>query len=309
MLADPTTWRDLTYLIVVPPLAVLVCLGVGALWTAAIVAIGLPFTTMPESESWREPQMWVARGAGLIALLAAPFVTHVVVRLVTAVGVALLSTGESARMRAELDEQRLRRGLAVDAAERERRRIERDLHDGAQQRLVALGMSLGLAREKLPHDPVAGAALVDEAHAEAKLALAELRDLARGIHPAILADRGLDAALSALVRRTPIPVTVIVVLPQRPPPSVESAAYFVVSEALTNVSRHAGASRATVSITQADGVLVLEVSDDGAGGADPAGGTGLAGLAERVAALNGRLTVDSPAGGMTTITAEIACAS
>ena len=161
VLADPTTWRDLTYLIVVPPLAVLVCFGVGALWTGAVAGIALPFTTVPDSATWQDPEVWVARGAGVIALLAAPFVTHLAAWLVAAVGAALLSTGESARMRAELDEQRLRRSLAVDAAERERRRIERDLHDGAQQRLVALGMSLGLAREKLPDDPVAGAALVD----------------------------------------------------------------------------------------------------------------------------------------------------
>ena len=314
MAADPGTWRDLAYLLLAPAYAVVALAAIVAMWGGAVAllvsaATGGAATARSSDASWADPMTWLVIAAAAGALVVAPFATHAIIRGAATLGTALLATGEGARMRAELDEQRLRRQLAVDAAERERRRIERDLHDGAQQRLVALGMSLGLARETLPTDPVAGAALVAEAHAEAKLALAELRDLARGIHPAILADRGLDAALSELLRRTPIPVSIMVALPRRPPTSVESAAYFVVAEALTNVSRHAGASKATVTISQADGLVFVEVADNGVGGADPAIGTGLSGLTERVEALNGRMTVDSPQGGPTTIRAEFPCAS
>ena len=308
--ADPATWRDLTYLAVGPAYALLACVAVVGVVIGVVALIaGVPSTGTPAIPWWEQPWAWLMAAAGVALLLAAPFFVHGLARGGAALGAALLSTGEGARMRAELEEQRLRRQLAVDAAERERRRIERDLHDGAQQRLVALGMSLGLARETLPTDPAAGAALVAEAHAEAKLALAELRDLARGIHPAILTDRGLDAALSELLRRSRVPVSIFVTLPNRPPTTVESAAYFVVAEALANVSRHAAASRATVNLSEVGGCVAIEVTDDGIGGADPAAGTGLRGLAERVSALGGRLTVDSPAGGPTTIRAVIPCGS
>ena len=307
--ADPTTWRDLLYLVISPAYAALACFVIGFMTAGGIAIIVEALEVNTGAPAWGEAILWVQLIGGTMMLLLVPFVIWGLARIGTTLAVSLLSTGESARMRAELDEQRLRRQLAVDAAEHERRRIERDLHDGAQQRLVALGMTLGLARQKLPADPDAAAELVEEAHAEAKLAHAELRDLARGIHPAILADRGLDAALSALLRRMPLPVSIIVAMPRRPPAAVESAAYFVVSEALTNVSRHAAATRATVSITEADGTVAVEITDDGMGGADPAGGTGLNGLVERVAGLNGRLTVDSPAGGPTVIRAEIPCAS
>jgi signal transduction histidine kinase len=194
----------------------------------------------------------------------------------------------------------------VDAAEDERRRIERDLHDGAQQRLVALAMDLGMAREKLRTDPQAATELVGEAHEEAKRALAELRDLARGIHPAVLADRGLDAAISALAARSPVPVGVDVATGRLPGP-VESTAYFVVAEALTNAAKHARAGELAVRIARQGDLLVVEVTDDGAGGADPARGNGLRGLADRVAAIDGRLTVTSPPGGPTLVRAELPC--
>ena len=307
LVADPATWRDLAYLTLAPVYVTLAwVLVVATLLLAATAIVHAPSTELA-GPGVTDAAAWLAVPAGVGLLAVAPFVTHLLASGATALASTLLSTGESARMRAELDEQRLRRQLAVDAAERERRRIERDLHDGAQQRLVALGISLGLAREALPDDPVAGAALVTEAHTEAKLALAELRDLARGIHPAILGDRGLDAALSDLVRRSHIPISVVVVAPRRAPASVESAAYFVVAEALTNLARHSGASRATVEIRQDDQLLVVEVSDDGGGGADPERGTGLDGLADRVGALGGTLSIDSPVGGPTTIRAEIPC--
>ena len=200
------------------------------------------------------------------------------------------------------------RAGAVEAAEGELRRIERDLHDGAQARLVALGMSLGLAEQQLAADPTAARRLLEEARAAAEEALRELRDLARGIHPPVLADRGLEAALAALVARLPLPVRLDVDLPGRPPAAQEAAAYFVAAEALANASKHAGASQLAVRIVRADGMLVVRVEDDGRGGADPQG-RGLQGLAQRVAALDGSVRVVSPAGGPTTIEAVMPCAS
>ncbi|HEX8928783.1 MAG TPA: ATP-binding protein, partial [Actinomycetota bacterium] len=173
----------------------------------------------------------------------------------------------------------------------------------------ALAMDLGMAREKFGRDPEQARALLDEAHEEAKRALTELRNLARGIHPAVLTDRGLDAAISALAGRSTVPVEASVELARRPPPTVESAAYFVVAEALANVAKHAAARRAAVRIHRDDGHLVVEVRDDGVGGANPRAGSGLAGLADRVAAVDGRFTVSSPAGGPTVIRAELPCES
>jgi signal transduction histidine kinase len=197
------------------------------------------------------------------------------------------------------------RGVAADTAAADLRRIERDLHDGAQARLVALAMDLGLAREKAAEDPGAAARMVDEAHGEVKLALRELRDLARGIHPAVLTDRGLDAALSSVASRCAVPVTVTVDLPERPAPATEGTAYFAVCELLENVSRHAGASRASVDVWRSGDRLLVEVADDGRGGADPTAGGGLAGLSARLGAVDGVLAVRSPAGGPTTVTAEL----
>jgi signal transduction histidine kinase len=198
------------------------------------------------------------------------------------------------------------RAGAVDVQEAELRRIERDLHDGAQARLVALGMSLGMAEQKLATDTEAARELLAEARAGAGQALRELRDLARGIHPPVLADRGLDAAVRALAAVSPISVTVSATLPSRPSAPVETAAYFVVAEALANAGKHAQASRVDVRITRIGDRLAVEVHDDGVGGADPAGG-GLSGLRSRVEALDGTLTVISPRGGPTTVRAELPC--
>ena len=198
----------------------------------------------------------------------------------------------------------------LDAADAERRRIERDLHDGAQQRLVSLAVNLGLARATLGDLPEDARKVIDEAHREAKEAIAELNNLVRGLHPAVLEDRGLDAALSGVAARLPIPVRVAVDLPQRPSPTVEAVAYFVVSEALTNVVKHAQATRAEVTVERIGETLLVVVADDGVGGADlaAAGGTGLAGLAKRVASVDGTLSCRSPAGGPTVITVELPCA-
>ena len=210
---------------------------------------------------------------------------------------------------------------AVSAADDDRRRIERDLHDGAQQRLVALGVELGVARRQAATDPQSAVAALDHAHAEVKETLAELRDLVRGIHPAVLADRGLDAALSALAARTPVPVEVVVGDPQALAacgPSAQAAAYFVVAEALTNTAKHAHASSATVEVTcerrfgwdtPARGLLRVVVTDDGVGGADASSGTGLDGLRARVAALDGTFDLVSPPDGGTRLTVEVPCVS
>ncbi|HKP89504.1 MAG TPA: PAS domain S-box protein [Thermoleophilaceae bacterium] len=209
------------------------------------------------------------------------------------------------RKRAE-EELRASRSRIVDASDAERRRLERDLHDGAQQRLVTLGLSLRLAKLKLASDPSYAAALVEEAIDDLQQATAELRELARGIHPAVLTDGGLEPALAVLADRGTLPITVAVPS-ERLPAAVEAAAYFVVAEALTNVARYAQARRAEVTVTRANGNLHVEVSDDGRGGADAAAGTGLTGLGDRVAALGGELSVSSPPGEGTVVTAEIPC--
>jgi signal transduction histidine kinase len=198
------------------------------------------------------------------------------------------------------------RARLIDAFEVERLRIERDLHDGAQQRLVALSMTLGLA-ELERDDPAASHALVTEAAAQCRAALAELRDLVRGIHPRVLTDLGLAAAVAELAQGCGVPLAITLDLPRRLPSTVESAAYFVVAEAVTNTVRHADASRAWITGTVDAGRLVVEIGDDGTGGADPARGTGLAGLADRVDALAGTLAVASPVGGPTVLRLELPC--
>jgi signal transduction histidine kinase len=250
--------------------------------------------------------IWAASGGGSFWPVW-PTLAHGL--FVAAFGAALLlNRPREAQLTERIDVLEETRAGAVDEQESELRRIERDLHDGAQARLVALGMSLGMAEQRLSEDPERAGELLAEARAGAEQALRELRDLARGIHPPVLTDRGLAAALSALTDSTPIPVTLDVALPRRPPPAVESAAYFVAAEALANAGKYSHAERITIRIDEADGVLTVAVHDDGQGGADPDGG-GLAGLRRRVQALDGRLRVISPLGGPTTIRAELPCAS
>ncbi|MFJ1576256.1 MULTISPECIES: sensor histidine kinase [unclassified Streptomyces] len=239
---------------------------------------------------------------GLVLVLFSPWL----IRALTTVD-RLLVTGllGPSRLATRVSELESDRGVVVDTAAADLRRIERDLHDGAQARLVALAMDLGLAKEKLAEDPEAAARMVGEAHGEVKTALQELRDLARGIHPAVLTDRGLDAALSAIASRCTVPVEVEVDLPYRPAAAIEGIAYFTVSELLQNISKHARASRATVEVWQTRDRLMLQVTDDGRGGADRTAGSGLAGLTDRLDAVDGVLVIDSPAGGPTTVTAEL----
>jgi signal transduction histidine kinase len=212
----------------------------------------------------------------------------------------------SSELHAKIEELSASRARIVESGDAARRRLERDLHDGAQQRLVSLALSLRILRSRLDDDPEALGEL-ESAHSELDQALEELRELARGIHPSVLSDRGLDAALDGLADRAPLPVELGGTTGSRMPERVESAAYFVVAEALTNVAKYAQASHARVNVTQDNGRVMVEVADDGVGGADPTTGSGLRGLVDRVAALGGTLDVDSPPGRGTTIRAEIPC--
>ncbi|MFJ7158436.1 sensor histidine kinase [Streptomyces sp. NPDC101118] len=239
---------------------------------------------------------------GVVLVLVTPWVVRGLTTVDRVLVAGLLGPSRLATRVTELESDR---GVVVDTAAADLRRIERDLHDGAQARLVALAMDLGLAREKLAEDPDAAARMVDEAHGEVKIALQELRDLARGIHPAVLTDRGLDAALSSVAARCTVPVRVRVDLPGRPAPAIEGIAYFTVSELLQNVSKHARAHTASVDVWRSGDRLLLQVADDGTGGARAGAGGGLAGLAERLDAVDGVLVVDSPEGGGTTVTAEL----
>ncbi|MBG0853860.1 sensor histidine kinase [Streptomyces spinoverrucosus] len=217
----------------------------------------------------------------------------------------LLIAPRDAELGARVVELTRSRVRLVDAFEAERRRIERDLHDGAQQRLVALTMTLGLARLDAPPGPLADR--LAQAHEEAGRALAELRELIHGIHPKVLTDFGLEAAVADAADRSVVPVDIDLELPGRLPRAVESAAYFVVCEALANIAKHSGAARAEVRGGHTGGRLVLEVRDDGCGGADASAGTGLTGLADRVSVLDGRLSVSSPPGGPTLLRVELPC--
>ena len=253
--------------------------------------------------------MILSVAVGLVALLAAPPLTRGLAAADAALARWLLAPPRGAQLAARVTELEDSRERVVDAAEAERRRIERDLHDGAQQRLVAVAMELGRAKAKFADDVDAAAALVDQAHAEAKAALVELRDLVRGVHPPVLTDRGLDAALSGLAARCPVPVSLQVDVPARPRPAEEAVAYFTVAEALTNIAKHSRASHATVVVEggpRLDGTLHLVISDDGIGGADP-DGAGLAGLADRLSGIDGTLSVESPSGGPTIISAVLPC--
>ncbi len=213
----------------------------------------------------------------------------------------------NAELRAKVEELRASRARIVAAGYAERRRVERDLHDGAQQRLMALTMNLRLARDKLEAEPETTAELLDEAMEELAAATAELRELARGIHPVVLSDRGLGAALGGLAERSPLPVEILATPSERLPAPVESAAYFVVAEALTNVARYAEAEGASVRIGRENGFVEIEIRDDGVGGADPDAGTGLRGLEDRVAALEGSFSVHSARGEGTVVAARIPC--
>jgi signal transduction histidine kinase len=324
---DPATWTEIVYHLLLMPIGVVTFTLALTFWVLGLSTFFLPvyawalpepvhaFATGPDvnviggsSGGWVidtpiEYAMVVLIGA--VVLLLTPWI----VRGLATANRALVRGMLGRDLTARLQSVTASRAAAVDLAAEDRRQIERDLHDGVQQRLVSLAMDLGRAREKLDTDPAQAKELVGEAHEEAKRAITEVRDLARGIHPAVLTDRGLDAALSALAARSTVPVDVQVDVAERPPASVEAAAYFVVSEALTNVTKHSGATRANVTVRRSGDRLTIQVQDDGAGGASIAEGSGLAGLRDRVGALDGELHLLSPAGGPTVLMVEIPCAS
>jgi signal transduction histidine kinase len=284
--------------------------------SAALATYPLWFWALPDGQGiqWPGfaadtlPEALLVMLVGLVTGTAAAVSVLGAARAHAALGRALLGPGRRERLEERVEVLTESRSRAMDTEIAERRRIERDLHDGAQQRLVSLAMDLGMAKEKIDKDPEAARELVEEAHGEAKLALSEIRDLVRGIHPAILTDRGLDAALSALSGRSPIPVEVDVRLVDRLPETVETTAYFVATEALSNATKHSGASEADVAVWREQAPedrLVVEVADDGVGGASPVAGGGLSGLGDRLSALDGRLLVQSPEGGPTLVRAEI----
>ena len=313
--SDPASWRDLLYLFLLFPVGVAEFVVLTAGIALAVGLLAMPFpgqhgvdgVGILSSNSAHSTAAEIVLGLlGIPALLLVANLFVGTVRLHARGAQLLLGTSRSDVLRERVTELADSRSRAVASALDERRQFERDVHDGAQQRLVALALDLGMAREKLEEDPEAARTLVEEAHEQAKEALAELRDLVRGVHPSVLTDRGLDAAVSALAARSPVPVSVHVDVPERPPPAVESAAYFVVAEALTNVAKHSGAKTAAVTIERRGDLIAVEVADDGCGGADDAG-NGLRGLADRVAALDGRLEVRD--GNGTTIHAELPCAS
>jgi signal transduction histidine kinase len=244
--------------------------------------------------------------AGCLALAVAPALTAAVARLDSRVGRSLLGPSRAEELTHRVEHLTQTRAGVVDAADAERRRLERDLHDGTQQRLVSLAMNLGMARNQAGSAEQAHQAIA-AAHEEAKAALAELRDLIRGLHPAVLEDRGLDAALSGVTARVPIPVRLTVDMPRRPAPVIEAVAYFVVSEGLTNIVKHAQASQAEVVVQRSGDRLHVIITDDGVGGADPGRGTGLEGLRKRAESVDGTFDISSPPGGPTLLTVDLPC--
>ncbi|WP_240777647.1 sensor histidine kinase [Nonomuraea basaltis] len=306
LVTDPATWKDLGYLLMLLPLGLVEAAVSGALWLAAGMTLFAPLLlsigeTMGESyvfEDWTAA--WVASFFGVVLLVLTAYLVRGMAWLHGTLAVVLLGGSEEERLRAS-------RARGVDAAETERRRIERDLHDGAQQRLLSVAVDLGRAQAKFDAEPDEARMLIAQAHAGTKAAIAELRNLARGIHPAILSDRGLDAALSGLAARAPIRVDVSVELAERPPAAVESIAYFTVAESLANMAKHSAATEASVSVFRDRRGVVVDVWDNGVGGAVVTPDGGLSGLADRAATIDGVLVLHSPIGGPTIVRAELPC--
>ncbi|WP_344314246.1 sensor histidine kinase [Fodinicola feengrottensis] len=311
---DPATWRECAYaalFVTVIPLAygsVWLLIGVEAilLFCPFLVGAGEGPIAFGLGQLTSAGQALPYALLGLILLPLVPYAWSVLAALHAIVARALLQGADTDQLRAELVEVSRSRARLVDAFEAERRRIERDLHDGAQQRLLGLTMQLGLAKLDTAPDSPAGKAVAD-AHDQAKELMQQLRELIRGIHPPVLTDRGLPAAVAELADRTAVPVSVDAALPGRLPAHLEGAAYFVISEALTNVVKHSGATRAEVFLRLNNNVVEIDIVDNGHGGADPRGGSGLTGLADRVAVADGKMYLSSPVGGPTLVRVEIPC--
>jgi signal transduction histidine kinase len=318
MLTDTPGWKALGYGLVMLPIGIINFTLVVTVWSLALAGTTYPLWgwATPQTD-WQDRVLSVGLKTGYITatfivgvlcLIAAPHLVKALAAMDRGLVRGLLGGSSNAELRQRVETLTVSRDASVDVAEGERRRIERDLHDGVQAQLVTLAMDLGMARQKLETsvdtDP-AVLALVERAHDDSKRAVSDLRNLVRGIHPAVLTDRGLDAAVSALAGRSTIPIEVTISLPFRPPATIESAAYFVVAEALTNAAKHSGASLIRVDGRVVGETLRVEVTDDGVGGAMTQDGGGLAGLNSRLAAIEGRLRVASPIGGPTTVLAEL----
>jgi signal transduction histidine kinase len=316
-LADPATWKDLTFLFLQFPFGLLSFIVATVVLGVAVGTLTLPFWywAIPDGvemgivhvDTLAEALAFVPLGA-LLVWVGIPALGWLG-RFYGAYAELLLGSNEDPAVTAEMSDLRDARSRIIEAADAERRRIERDLHDGAQQRLVALSLNLRMAEKRAAEGDPAAAELVRSAGEEAGLALKELRDLARGIHPAILTNRGLAAALNDLATRASVPVELVAVPPKRLPDAVESTVYFLVSECLANVGKHAQATEATVSVAVVGDEVEVVVKDDGVGGADLAGGSGLQGLEDRVGALDGCVDIDSPSGGGTAVMATIPLAA
>ncbi len=317
---DRTTWKELFYIWLVQPTQSVVNFTVAVVaWSVPLWAITLPLYavqhkgTAPELwnghrlDTWHEVLPFAI--GGLLVLPIVPWIIRGFASADAALARWGLSPSKTEALEERIDTLREAQARSVDIAMADRRQIERDLHDGAQQRLLSLGLDLGIALEKFDSDPDVARNLVGDAHQELQRAIAELRNLARGIHPAVLTDRGLDAALSSLAARCPIPVHLDIRLRERPAASVEATAYFIVAEALTNAAKHANATAIDVRVQLIGDKLRIEVADDGDGGAEERPGGGLAGLADRATSVEGSLRISSPAGGPTIVAAELPCAS
>jgi signal transduction histidine kinase len=313
-LSDRATWKELGYMLVLGPVGVLSGTIVIGLWSAVLAALVSPgFASVAPTGSLLGGLHPAALAGVVVGGLLLAAVTVVVTRGLAiacgAIATGLLAPDERALLAARVDTLEATRAGVVESADARLRRLERDLHDGAQHRLAYIAMELDRARTRLAEDPDGASELLTRAHDESKRAMVELRDLVRGIHPSVLTDRGLDAAVSGLAERCPVPVDVDVRVDRRLPDAVETAAYYVVAEALTNVGKHAEARRAAVQISRDGSRLLIEVRDNGRGGALRRSGSGLEGLAQRVEALDGTLLIQSPPGGPTTVTAELPCES
>ncbi|QIS22049.1 sensor histidine kinase [Nocardia terpenica] len=317
LVADRSLWRTIGYFVLRVPVSAITLAGLVIAWSIPLALLPLPvyWVARPPGRIALGPLVVNSLGgvivvvvALLLAVLLVPTVMRLLMMLDAALASALLAPSPSAELAQRVEHLTRTRAATVEAAEAERRRIERDLHDGAQQRLIALSLTLGRASARLKSaGDTDTRALVEDAKHAAGEAITEIRDLTRGLHPPVLTDRGLDAALSAVAAQCPIPVEVDVQVTPRPSLTVESIAYFVVTEALTNVAKHARADRAWVRIVRTGDRLTVTVTDNGVGGADPARGSGLRGLTDRVSGVDGRIHITSPAGGPTVVEAVIAC--
>ncbi|MGC0416034.1 sensor histidine kinase [Embleya sp. AB8] len=318
VIRDRQTWRDWWWLATEPIVGATLALAPIAMIVSGLWGIGMAFYGVPLSHTW--DGLWylfvpidgeftaiLAALLGLVQLPLALWLAPKTVRRHARFTHALLAPSEHALQAQRIAHLTTTRAEAADTQAAEIRRIERDLHDGAQARLVAMGMTLGAAEHLLERDPAAVRALLVEVRESSAKALAELRDLVRGIHPPVLADRGLGDAVRSLAMISPLDVEVTVDLPERPEPPVESAAYFAISEVLTNAAKHSGADRVRIDLRYELGLLRMVVHDDGRGGADLDRGTGLRGIQRRLAAFDGVLAVHSPPNGPTVVTMQIPC--